>query len=305
LGSISGDQGNAWKTATVDLSAYSSSVVQLRFSGLTGTSYTSDICIDNVNVSTAVTTLNYCTPAPTNGTSDGDYVGGVALGSISNLNSGSNGGPSYQDYTAQSTSLNRTGAFNLTVVEGGYAPDRYAAWIDYNQDGDFTDAGEKLGEFTGSSAGTSHTINFTVPGSAALGATRMRVRCLYNGNANGVDPCADGDYGETEDYTVNITVSTSSLALNIDQNNPVWEANFYPNPTSDLVTVDLNVAEMEAARITMMVYDVLGKSVIQETYQLESGQHYKKVDLSAFEAGVYTFVLQLNDERQTARIILR
>jgi bacillolysin len=46
----SGDQGNSWYTANVDLSSYTGSVVQLKFFGTTGSSYRSDITVDNVSL---------------------------------------------------------------------------------------------------------------------------------------------------------------------------------------------------------------------------------------------------------------
>ncbi len=45
-----GDQGNAWAQATADLSTYAGQYVQLKFDGTTGTSFTSDITIDNVTI---------------------------------------------------------------------------------------------------------------------------------------------------------------------------------------------------------------------------------------------------------------
>ncbi|MEW7277131.1 reprolysin-like metallopeptidase [Aquimarina sp. 2201CG1-2-11] len=48
-----GDQGNSWKTASIDLAPYAGSSVQLRFNGVTGTSWAGDMAIDNLNLSTA------------------------------------------------------------------------------------------------------------------------------------------------------------------------------------------------------------------------------------------------------------
>jgi len=47
---ISGDQGNSWQQRTVDLTAYVGGEVKLRFRGITGSSYTSDICIDDFDL---------------------------------------------------------------------------------------------------------------------------------------------------------------------------------------------------------------------------------------------------------------
>ena len=47
LWTMTGDQGNLWNTATIDLSAYSSAAdIGLRFSGTVGASFASDMAID-------------------------------------------------------------------------------------------------------------------------------------------------------------------------------------------------------------------------------------------------------------------
>jgi PKD repeat protein len=47
---ISGDQGNQWLQASVNLTAYVGNVVNFRFRGLTGVGFTSDIAIDDINI---------------------------------------------------------------------------------------------------------------------------------------------------------------------------------------------------------------------------------------------------------------
>ncbi|MCG8698152.1 MAG: T9SS type A sorting domain-containing protein [Bacteroidales bacterium] len=47
---ISGNQRNDWHEAEIDLSSYAGAMVNLRFKGITGTSYTSDIAIDNIRL---------------------------------------------------------------------------------------------------------------------------------------------------------------------------------------------------------------------------------------------------------------
>lgn len=74
-----------------------------------------------------------------------------------------------------------------------------AVFIDYNRDGDFTDAGEKLGQVSLPSLGVGN-IPFTTPATGYTGVTRMRVREVFN-NSN-IDPCSQQTYGEIEDFTV-------------------------------------------------------------------------------------------------------
>ncbi len=147
--------------------------------------------------------VGYCTPVPSIGTSSNDFIDGVSLGTIINTGTGFAGGPSYNDYTFLSTNIAQSTNYNLYVTTGNYYPDYYAVWIDYNSDDDFNDVGEKIGEFQSSTTYQQLNFNFSVPPTATLGQTRMRVRCVYN--APSMDPCIDYTYGETEDYTVNIT----------------------------------------------------------------------------------------------------
>lgn len=85
------------------------------------------------------------------------------------------------------------------------------AWIDWNQNGAFEDD-ERLpqGNMVGYS---SHDITFTVPQSALLGTTRMRVQAQETTQTSILlDPCLNFRWGGSKDYS--ITVASSS-ATNI------------------------------------------------------------------------------------------
>lgn len=147
----------------------------------------------------SITFAQYCTPAYTIGTTSSDFLNGVQLNTISNLNSGGTGVPSYTDYTAvYSTNLNQNTAYSLFTYNCPGWTETVAGWIDYNQNGVF-DATEKLGEVT-MAPGAMGTINFTVPAGAQPGYTRLRVRLAYA--TSNVDPCANYTFGETEDYEI-------------------------------------------------------------------------------------------------------
>ncbi len=158
---------------------------------------------DSETKSSYITIIPYCIPDPATGTADGDYIDGVVLGTINNQNTGSITGPSYNDYTNLSTDIARNSNQSIAITSGSYSPDYFAAWIDYNQDNDFDDPGEKLGEFQSSAVFQTTNISFTVPLTAQLDSTTMRIRCVYN--TPNMDPCTDYNWGETEDYTVVIT----------------------------------------------------------------------------------------------------
>ena len=80
-------------------------------------------------------------------------------------------------------------------------PGRPEVWVDYNQDLDFDDPGERMvGEYEG---GLFH-VSIEPPVDALLGETRMRIRVgIYGDDAMQCGILVSP--GEVEDYTVNIT----------------------------------------------------------------------------------------------------
>ncbi|MBL7951715.1 MAG: zinc-dependent metalloprotease [Flavobacteriales bacterium] len=218
---------------------------------------------------------DYCTPSSLAGTGDGDFINGVELSTISNLNSGNVAGPSYTDYSGtESASLLRDSEYTLTIQAGTYAPDAYAAWIDYDQDDTF-ETGEKLGEFVTAAGGESNDIVFTVPDNATVGITRMRVRGVYvdENTPDPIDPCYPYNFGETEDYRIVIEFGTG-IATNEQSS-----IQLYPNPASSLVTVELPSSGV--AQIQLL--DAQGR-LIQA--QQNSGQR-ALLDVSDVAAGTY------------------
>ncbi|MEW7278729.1 GEVED domain-containing protein [Aquimarina sp. 2201CG1-2-11] len=146
----------------------------------------------------ACPTLIYC---DANSTNDSDeYISRFQLGSIDNAST-SNGG--YSDFTNISTGLSKNNNHKFTITptwSGTVYSEAYGIWIDYNQDGDFEDSGEQVFSKT-ASKDTSITGQFTVPSDAKDGATRLRVIMRYS---TAPSPCGTFNYGEAEDYTVNI-----------------------------------------------------------------------------------------------------
>ncbi len=50
----SGNQGNSWNSETIDLSSYTGDSVQLRFNGITGSSWRGDMAIDDINLTSGI-----------------------------------------------------------------------------------------------------------------------------------------------------------------------------------------------------------------------------------------------------------
>lgn len=94
----------------------------------------------------------------------------------------------------------------IEVTVGGGAAGTLSAWFDWNQDGDFNDAGEQSITDLELMPG-SHNILLRVPATAAEGTTWSRFR-LSDGQSLNSDGGAV--YGEVEDYQVEVTAGNTS-----------------------------------------------------------------------------------------------
>lgn len=184
--------------------------------------YSSSINFNTTNVA-------YCS-SNGNNVSD-EYIGRVQFNSIDQASGAGSGG--YTDYTGTSTNVSAGNSYTLTVTPtwtGTVYSEGYAAWIDWNQDGDFNDAGEQVWSL-GATSNTPVSGTVSVPSGATPGATRMRVSMKYNGTPTA---CESFEYGEVEDYTVIVgagdsqapSVPTGLSVSNITQDaaNVSWTA---------------------------------------------------------------------------------
>lgn len=124
----------------------------------------------------------------------------------------------YSHYTSKTTSLDIGSTYSMSItlgVHSGCGGDFYdksaRAWIDFNGDGDFDDAGELLGATQYTFGTFTSSFSFTVPCAATAGVKRMRVVC-QEANPNNITPCNTYFYGETEDYNVTLVAGPAASA---------------------------------------------------------------------------------------------
>lgn len=238
---------------------------------------------NTVNVTTLVNSVTYCTSRGTN-TAD-EFINRVQLRSINNL-SGNNGG--YGNFTALSTNLVRGTSNTITITPAWTATvfsEAYRVWIDYNRDGDFLDSGEQVVNVNRTTA-TPIARSFTVPTTALLGSTRMRVSMKYNASPTSCETFTDG---EVEDYTVNITAT----ARPEDATVPTLAFNVYPNPVKgDL----LNIANLEEAA-TYRVFNLMGQELAKG--KIENNAVY----VGSLKAGAYLIEISSGNTTNTKRFI--
>jgi len=155
---------------------------------------------------TLLSNVSYAQYCASNGNSTTDeYIGRVQLNTIDNSSGAGTTSTGYSNFTAISTTLDTSTGYTITITPtwtGTTYSEGYSVWIDYNQDNDFTDAGEQVFS-NAASASTPVSGTFTVPASATAGNTRMRVSQKYNAIPTS---CESFGYGEVEDYIITINV---------------------------------------------------------------------------------------------------
>ncbi|MBX0291429.1 T9SS type A sorting domain-containing protein [Hymenobacter sp. HSC-4F20] len=225
------------------------------------------------------TTPTYC--ASKGGNTSYEWIDLVQLGAISRT-SGANAG--YYDGTALGTTV-AAGSTQTISYSAGYASTAYTeywkVYIDYNQDGDFTDSGELVASRSSASASTL-TSTFTVPATAKTGKTRLRI---VMSDASATTSCGSYSYGETEDYSITVSGGTAR------QSGEAVATGYriFPNPATDVLNLEIP-ASISTSALSVRVFDVRGAEMKQVGFDgnlLSIGQLAK---------GVYT--LRIADGQQ-------
>ncbi len=177
----------------------------------------------------------YCTPTHQ---SDNCSAAGVGVG-IQNFmllngttplidnNSGCGGPLSIYNGIITPGNITTATSYNFsaeTINSGGsYIEQNLSIWIDANQDGDFDDSNELLyqSNFT-PPAPVTITGSIAIPNCALSGVTTLRVRTRYLPNGVVSEPCGFYNFGEAEDYPVNVSSSVgTNPQITVNENSGV------------------------------------------------------------------------------------
>ncbi len=228
----------------------------------------------------------YCTPVLV--CSDDDVITKVELPSLNYENISSCGHDGYSSYTNNSIgNFEASVTYPIKVTVGdGFTTEAVSVWIDYNQNGTL-DQNEFT--FIGTGSGSVVSGNITIPATAILGETLMRVRVAPVPAANATDDqaCEVGQgFGETEDYKINIVAYSNVEKTILDG------ITLAPNPTNGLFKISgLNV------KSEIQVTDISGRVLLSSTGQNTT------IDLSSFSAGTYNVMISTGTDKIVKRIV--
>ncbi len=222
-----------------------------------------------------------------------EFISIVEFNTINN----NTGCANYTNYSSISTTVTKGQSYDLTITpaangsEGSaYTNDEIAAWIDWNDDADFTDPGEQVAyELVG--AGWSNVFSVAVPATAVTGSVVMRVKISYFPDDDAITPCGTEQWGETEDYVVNI-VAPANL-----EENGVDQVSIYPNPTNGILNINLSKIGIEIQSIELR--DVTGR-IVAVVIPVNG---IVTINMTNESAGIYFVTIKSSEGTLTRKVI--
>ena len=236
-------------------------------------------------------TCSYCNSS--SGNAGEEWISNVTFNTLDNTENTTSG---YEDFTSKSTNVVIGNTYTLSVSAGstGNWTEHYWAFIDWNQDCDFNDAGESydLGQASGANT---RTLEITVPSGAVVGNTRMRISLEYNGDPTACE--ASFNYGQVEDY--NLNVSNGELRSSVYKDT-FKEHDFvvYPNPASSVVNIKAKSKILSAEIYTL---DGIKKDYIHN----KQSSNYMNIKLNRISRGIYILKVRTNDQKKEFRLIIK
>lgn len=207
-----------------------------------------------------------------------EWIESFTLNGVTTTSGDNNGYADANATNAISLDLGESYSFNLVPgFEAQTLPEYTRIWLDENQNGIF-ESGEMIfnqgGTSLGSTAGT-----ITIPITATLGSTRLRVQMAYQGTGQTSLPavCGNFTWGEVEDYCITINESNVGITQISAEDLKV-----YPNPTKGLVHFNWKKKQGKA---TVIITDLVGK----ELHSLPFNSDITTVDISSAAAGTYLY----------------
>ncbi len=248
---------------------------------------------------------SYCASTFTDEAGGGDHITNVTFNTINNT-TGNDIVDGYIDYTATiSTDVNAGDSYQVSVT---FDPDGFQdhcyVFIDWNQDFNFDVSTERYDLGSVSGAVGTRTANIAVPTDAVNGTTRMRVIAQYFDGTNFIltDGACDTDHasewGETEDYSVNVINTTASVD-NFDFTN----FNVYPNPSNGNFNITFEVINTESVGVRL--FDIRGRLVEEREFKNTANTFSEELNLEGINAGLYLLQVQNGNKRTTKKLIVK
>ncbi|MFD2822446.1 immunoglobulin-like domain-containing protein [Lacinutrix iliipiscaria] len=322
----SGNKGNTWLSASVDLSAYAGGSVQLRFNRFVGSTWQADIAIDNINLSEPVAPT--CNDGIQNGNETGvDCGGSCAPCSTSNVTlhegyfeTGWDGWIDGGSDAARYSGANSyEGSYSIRLRDNSNSSTMTLSNVDvtpYSQvivDFYFYVSSMENGEdfwlqfYNGSSYVTAQSwvAGTDINNNSFYNATVTLTPAQYNFAANSgfrfrCDASNNSDFIYIDQVIITGTTTGRGDINNLIEvgtlNSEVafeGDFKFYPNPVKGNI---LNVELLEGDEFSYKIINMIGQTV-------RSGNSEGQVNVSQLEAGMYFIEINDGEEIMTKKFI--
>ncbi len=156
----------------------------------------------------------YCASSPTSNT--GTRIDSVSFGSIHKLNVA--GCTTYNNYTSVFSPVEPNQTLPIAVKLGSCDATSVArivkVFIDFNNNGDFSDAGELVATSSAITGAGTFNGSVLIPATVTVGnSTIMRIVVQETSNAANVTSCGSYNNGETQDYKLNIVSPSNDMSM--------------------------------------------------------------------------------------------
>lgn len=257
----------------------------------------------------------YCVSSSTNSEPDG-AINGITFKTI-NTTSPTGTCAGYTDRTGNSVTLAPSENATLTIkihncngTAASYSK-VVKAWIDWNADGDFEDAGEQVfssGLLTGGGY-PNQVAPITVPADIPAATVRLRVTLRETAQgetdpqaSNNTLPCGIYTWGETEDYTVVL----DGVASNDRPTAQTVATSVYPNPASGQFTLTWQ-SEDRSEPVSATVEDLGGRCLLTTTltYNTLTARYEASVSTGGLAPGLYLVHLVQGSQVAQEKVVVR
>ena len=250
------------------------------------TAYTALLGDQNNGNDTTIRIIENSNCTPISNCTFGDGLTRFAIGTLNNPSGCTPGG--YTDYSILSTDL-IVGYSQSVTVETNANNQYLSVWIDFNDNFFFEPSEKVIAAFQFNSQGTT---TFLLADTAPLGEHLLRAKASDQiGDVN--DACADMQYGETQDYSVNLVND-----LKVEQEN-ISEKIKVQSLANHQYIID---AAHLSANVQLTIYNSLGQIVYQQNYNAEKLKSIK-LDFSEYTVGAYLVSLKTSTQSAIVKLM--
>jgi hypothetical protein len=302
-----GDQGNAWLTANVDLSAYGGQpVVGIRWNGTTGSSFTSDMTVDEISIEDLGG--GGCDPVNFSRVSINAYGSGQDQGTFSVQD----GGATLFIQNNAWKSIN----FPYTVTSNTYLHFDFRSTVE----------GEIHGVGFDSDDAISNNLTFQVHGTQNWGILNynnyvptnwtsyvINVGAFFTGTYDRLTFLADMDASpqQSNSYFRDVIVAEGACSVPMSEPGPLSpiqgdelepllaKSKVFPNPFSAKVSVEISTEISQPATLT--IYDPTGKFIFS-AQGLQAGQSLN-LPTAGLASGMYLMQIRSGDQTESFRLV--